>query len=367
MADWCTIESDPGRGAAGVFTELIQKIGVKNIQVEELYSLDDDFSDMKPMYGLIFLFKWRPEEDDRPVNVGCDEELFFARQMITNACATQALLSILLNIQSDEVDIGPSLRSFKEFVGVMPPDMRGEAISNLDNVRLAHNSFNRPEPFFSDKKQYAGPDDDVFHFIAYIPFKNKIYELDGLKAGPICLGEVEEGADWIPAVAPHIQQRIARYAASEIRFNLMAVIKDQRVVLQDKIDECETRTQTLEAMLDGHDDVTADDSFTPVPLEDTEGFEQLVYSNDLPSLKTQLRAERVRKMELVPTLEEKESKFAKWHSENIRRRHNYIPLCVAILKTLAKEKRLEPMIDDARQRLGDRARQQQQNKDKTSS
>mmetsp|Transcript_772 Transcript_772/g.1809 ORF Transcript_772/g.1809 Transcript_772/m.1809 type:complete len:358 (+) Transcript_772:81-1154(+) len=349
MADWCTIESDPG-----VFTELIQKCGVKNIQVEELYSLDDDFSHMKPMYGLIFLFKWRPEQDDRPTDVGCDEELFFARQMITNACATQALLSILLNIRSDEVDIGDSLQNFKDFVIAMPPDMRGEAINNLDNVRLAHNSFNRPEPFLPDKKEVAGPDDDVFHFIAYIPFKDKIYELDGLKPGPICLGDLNEGQDWIEAVAPHIQSRIARYAASEIRFNLMAVIKDQRVVLQDKIDECATRTETLEAVLDGHDDVIADESFTTVELEDTEGFEQLVYGNDLPSLCAQLRAERTRKMELVPTLEEVEMKFSKWHNENIRRRHNYIPLCVAMLKLLAKEKKLEPLIENARERQNER-------------
>ena len=137
-SEWCTIESDPG-----VFTSLIESFGVKNAELSELWSLDDDsLSNLGKVYGLVFLFKWQRDDSDdvtaalSPLT-GEDvpTNLFFARQTTTNACATQAILSILLNAvteenkeEEDELKLGPILSNFKSFTASFAPDLRGEGM-----------------------------------------------------------------------------------------------------------------------------------------------------------------------------------------------------------------------------------------------
>lgn len=149
-SEWCTVESDPG-----VFTSLIESFGVKNAELTELWSLDNDSLKLltnplegtrASVHGLIFLFKWQssnnPSEGAVTGNKPLSEEdspadLFFAKQVTTNACATQAILSVLFNapnsIESngDKVDddqgrrliLGETLSNFKTFTSAFPPDV----------------------------------------------------------------------------------------------------------------------------------------------------------------------------------------------------------------------------------------------------
>jgi ubiquitin carboxyl-terminal hydrolase L5 len=47
---------------------------------------------------------------------------------------------------------------------------------------------------------------------------------------------------------------------------------------------------------------------------------------------------------------EEDAKRARWQVENTRRRHNWIPLCVELMKILAKQGKLEGAIEDAKQK-----------------
>ena len=113
---FAVIESDPG-----VFTTLVRTLGVQGLQVVELYDIEPWASEhLHPIYGLVFCFLWKKDNDVLPkknpdgLEDGEDDsaKLWFANQLSDDACASMAILNVLLNVE--EVDVGEKLKEFRD-------------------------------------------------------------------------------------------------------------------------------------------------------------------------------------------------------------------------------------------------------------
>lgn len=329
MSEWCTIESDPG-----VFSELIKNIGVKGVQVDEIIDMDILEVGNEPVYGLIFLFKYMTNSGYKPnVLTSWDKDLFFAKQEVQNACATQAILGVLLN-NTDKLDIGPTLTELKSFTNGMDPSTCGIAISNSEKIRLEHNKFTHPEPFVFTKKK-AKDGDDVFHFVAYIHFKNAIYEIDGLQKGPILIEDNVKNEEWIKKVKPSIQNRINLYSQSEIKFNLLALVPD-RLEKSKKLDEeLNKRKNYIEGLIKGNKP-----SNDNKEMEEYNKMNKNQLENSLKDFENSIKNN-------LQTIKDEENRVQKYKEENERRQFNYIPFIYELLKTMAEKGQLEESYKEA--------------------
>ena len=331
MAEWCTIESDPG-----VFTELIKNIVVKGVQVDEIIDLDVLENDNEPVYGLIFLFKYLQNSGYKPNVLSVwDQDLYFAKQEVQNACATQAILGILLN-NDDKLDIGPTLKDLKSFSLEMDPATRGLAISNSEKIREEHNKFSHPEPFIFTKTK-AKDGDDVFHFVAYLHFKNSIYEIDGLQNGPILIENNVKNEEWIKKVKPSILNRINLYAKNEIKFNLLALVPD-RLEKAKKLDEdLKKRKNYIKGLIDKTGQISNEKD-----LEEYNKMSKEQLENSLKDFEVTIKNNEM-------TIKDEEYKVNKFKEENERRQFNYIPFIYELMKILAEKGKLEEMYEVAKE------------------
>ncbi len=256
---WLELESDPG-----LFSLLLEDMGVQGAQVEEVYDLGGDRLVSGPgdhrVLGFIFLFKWIEErrarrkawnDEDALFVKDADKvnSIFFAHQIVPNSCATHALVSVLLNCpdalpggtaeeDAAGVRLGPTLQALKDHVDHMDPENKGLAIGNCPQLARAHNSHAAPlarrmrrergsssgAGLPAPGSRYTG---DTFHFVSYVPIGGRLFELDGLKRYPIDHGPISPGEDWTEKFRRVITERLG-VAPDDIRFALMAVVPDRR-------------------------------------------------------------------------------------------------------------------------------------------
>ena len=148
-----------------------------------------------------------------------------------------------------DLEIGDELKNLKSFSMAMGSKDRGMAIGNSELIRESHNSFQREDPFTIEEDHSKDREkEDAFHFISYVPFNGTLYELDGLQAGPIAHGECGDET-WLALAREQISMRIQKYAGSEIRFNLLAVVGDKKeMAIKEKQKLVKLRNVLYEAL-----------------------------------------------------------------------------------------------------------------------
>ena len=188
----------------------------------------------------------------------------------------------------------------------------------------------------------------MFHFVGYIHFKNAIYEIDGLREGPILIEENVKYEEWISKVKPAIMSRISLYANNEIKFNLLAVVPDRLEKAEELEKDLLERKNYVESLLKG-----GDVNMTNEKFKEYNTMTKEVLEKSLKDFEGMLMTNKV-------VREDEKEKVNKYRRENERRQHNYIPLIFELLKIMNEKGKLEEVYNEAQKNLA--AKTQQENK-----
>ena len=313
MEEWFAIENSPE-----VFTQLINNLGVKGVHVEEILSYDSLENSNNPIYGLIFISKYIKNIIETPnIISNYDKDLFFSKQLLENQNATQALLSIILN-NEDKIEIGQNLKEIKLNMNEMDYIKKGIFLSNCEILKKEHNKFKILESNLNDE------DDDIYHFVTFIHFKNAIYEIDGLREGPILIEENIEFKNWISKVIPYLKEKINLFSNNEIKFNLMALTPDKLEILKANKESLLVQKNFIEEKIKGNEEISKEKIF-----EELNGMNKEQLEKRLEKIETEIN-------DCNNGINIEKMKINKYKEEKERRQFNYNPLIFELLKIMGE-------------------------------
>ena len=148
--------------------------------------------------------------------------------------------------------------------------------------------------------------------------------IDGLKSGPIDHGVIT--SDWLQVVKPTIEERMQRYSSAETHFALLTIRPQRSMLLEQEIASIQQRLDHL--------------TINQAPTD----------SASNPSSDGEYNELRYQLLTLQSQLENELHQQEKQRQENIRRRHNYIPFVMTLLRHLSRKNMLSDLIGKAKQK-----------------
>ncbi|KAI6709261.1 hypothetical protein JHW43_008208 [Diplocarpon mali] len=391
---WVELESDPA-----LFNYILRQYGAKNVKIQEVFGLDDEQLSYlpKPVYGLVFLFKYRDDDAEEDFSAQkCPEHVWFANQTTTNACATVALLNIIMNAPG--LDLGENLNAFKESTKGLKPPYRGKNLDDDDFIRNIHNSFARkmdvlnadlalkheydkwvkskkrsPKKPIKKKatskrtKQQSG-DEQGFHYVAYVPVQGEVWRLDGLQRHPVNLGPSHDS--WVGVARDNIQQRTLQYEDDGVEFCLLALCRSPMLLAVQELARNILSIQAVETSLtkvapDWRVFIQSDLAVPIDELNETCGLSQDLV-NATPATSDLAKIEAVqgdpdKLFEFYRSLVREQGRLQASYKEEyaavgredavaLRRKKDYTPLVYKAMKALAEAGVLKDIILDLRQK-----------------
>ncbi|THU98639.1 cysteine proteinase [Dendrothele bispora CBS 962.96] len=228
---WVPLESNPE-----VFNKWASQAGLDTSSdcFNDLYSLDPEMLAMipRPVKAVILVFPWeearyrRAAEDERLAKEGgpkIDENVFWMKQTIHNACGAMAMIH---GIANSDVKLLPSspLQILLDECRNKPTSERPKVLENSPKFAEIHASVanaGQCRPAETDEH----PDQGYICFVVAPGPKNsegssqsRVVELDGGRAGPVDRGEC--GDDLLLAVVRLVKEEFIGKSGS-IKFNMM--------------------------------------------------------------------------------------------------------------------------------------------------
>jgi len=220
---WVPLESNPE-----VLSAYSKNLGANKGEWLDVFALDDESLTAipQPVVAVMLLF---PVTDDYFVNCKAEDEklqekgqkasenVFYMKQVVSNACGTYGLYHALTNT-TKEIELGDGiLKEFLEETKGLSPEEKGEALAKNEKIKDLHHKI-------AEEGQTAVPNAEEAlepHFVALVHVDGSLYELDGNRGGPVNHGPTSP-KDLLKDAAKVCRERIEKNP-HEYRFTVMAL------------------------------------------------------------------------------------------------------------------------------------------------